>query len=108
ISQEATVGAQTSLDIVLEVEESDLDEVVVVGYGTQKKATITGAIASIQTKEIKQSPASNLAVSLAGKLPGLTVIQNAGEPGREGINLYLRGVRTLNGQSPLVLVDGVP
>ncbi|HWK57792.1 MAG TPA: TonB-dependent receptor [Parapedobacter sp.] len=108
ISQEAVLGTQTSLDIVLEVEESDLDEVVVVGYGTQKKETITGAISSIQTKEIKQSPASNLAVSLAGKLPGLTVIQSAGEPGREGVNLYLRGVRTLNGQSPLILVDGVP
>src|SRR5690606_3895200 len=108
IVQEAVVGTQTSLNIVLEGQESDVEEVVVVGYRTQKKETITGAISSIQTKEIKQSPASNLAVSLAGKLPGLTVIQSAGEPGREGVNLYLRGLRTLNGQSPLILVDGVP
>src|SRR5690606_15116629 len=108
LSMERLVTSSGDVDVTLNEDLSDIDEVVVVGYGTQKKETVTGAISSIQTKEIKQSPASNLAISLAGKLPGLTVTQSAGEPGREGVNLYLRGLRTLNGQSPLILVDGVP
>lgn len=108
LSMERLVTSSGDVDVTLAEDLSDIDEVVVVGYGTQKKETVTGAISSIQTKEIKQSPASNLAISLAGKLPGLTVTQSAGEPGREGVNLYLRGLRTLNGQSPLILVDGVP
>lgn len=108
LPQEINTKGETVFNIVLQEDTQSLEELVVIGYGTQKKETITGAIASIQTKEIKQSPTSNLAISLAGRLPGLTVMQNTGEPGREGIDLYLRGVRTLNGQSPLILVDGVP
>lgn len=87
---------------------SALGEVVVVGYGTQKKITVTGAISSINTKEIKQSPAANLAVTLAGRLPGLTAIQTSGEPGRDATLLFLRGQGTINGQNPIILVDGVP
>ncbi|WP_196939775.1 TonB-dependent receptor [Sphingobacterium pedocola] len=98
---------QTTSDIVLESVLEDIDEVVVVGYGVQKKETVTGSIASIQTKEIKQSPAANLAVTLAGRLPGLTSIQRSGEPGRESAELYLRGVSTINSQNPIILVDGV-
>lgn len=86
---------------------STLDNVIV-AYGVQKKMTVTGAISSIQTKEIKQSPAANLAVTLAGRLPGLTAIQTSGEPGRDATLLYLRGQGTINGQNPIILVDGVP
>src|SRR5690606_22890347 len=71
------------------------------------KATVTGAIASIETKEIRQSPAANLAVTLAGRLPGLTSIQTSGEPGRDAVSRFLRGVGTITGQNPLILVDGV-
>lgn len=106
-SQSVTIGGSTTLDIILQPEASDLDEVVVVAYGTQKKETVTGAIASIRTKEIKQSPAANLAVTLAGRLPGLTAIQRSGEPGRDYTALFLRGQGTLNGQNPIILVDGV-
>ncbi len=105
--QEVTVNGQTGVDVVLLEDQSDLGEVVVVAYGTQKKATITGAINSITTKEIKQSPAANLAVTLAGRLPGLTAIQRSGEPGRDATQLFLRGLGTLNGQNPIILVDGV-
>jgi len=107
--QEKGVAVQTnaSLQIFMEKVAKGLDEVVVVAYGTQKKATITGAIASIQTKEIKQSPAANLAVTLAGRLPGLTAIQQSGQPGNDGVALFLRGQGTLNGQNPIILVDGV-
>ena len=98
---------RNDITISLAEDVSNLDEVVVVAYGTQKKATVTGAIASIQTKEIKQSPAANLAVTLAGRLPGLTAIQRSGEPGADVTDLYIRGQGTTNAQSPIILVDGV-
>jgi TonB-linked SusC/RagA family outer membrane protein len=100
-------GAETVIDVSLSESQQDLDQVVVVAYGSQRKATITGAISSIQTKEVKQSPAANLAVSLAGRLPGLTSIQRSGEPGNDLTQLFIRGQGTINAQSPIVLVDGV-
>lgn len=102
-----TVGDEFRRDITLALENDELEEVVVVAYGTQKKETVTGAIASIKTKEIKQSPAANLAVSLAGRLPGLTSIQRSGQPGRDITQLFIRGQGTVNAQSPIVLVDGI-
>ena len=106
-TKRVSVGKQTEISITLELDVSDLSDVVVVGYGTQKKATVTGSISSIKTKEIKQSPAANLAVTLAGRLPGLTVVQRSGEPGRDLTNMFLRGLGTVNGQAPIILVDGV-
>lgn len=106
-SREVFLGGKTNISISLDLVDSQMDEVVVVAYGTQKKETITGAISSIHTKEIKQSPAANLAVSLAGRLPGLTAIQRSGQPGRDVTQLYIRGQGTVNTQSPIVLVDGV-
>lgn len=102
------VDHQTNMNVTLQAAVGSLNEVVVVGYGEQKKATVTGAISSIKTKEIKQSPAANLAVTLAGRLPGLIVQQTSGEPGRDVTNLYLRGIGTINGKAPLILVDGIP
>jgi TonB-linked SusC/RagA family outer membrane protein len=107
VSRELQINGNPKIDVVLKSDDKNLDEVVVVAYGTQKKVTVTGAVASISTKEIKQSPAANLAVTLAGRLPGLTAIQNSGEPGRDVTRLYLRGLGTLNGQNPIILVDGV-
>ena len=106
-SQEVSVGKQSNFNVVLSPDTKSLDEVVVVAYGTQKKATLTGSVAAISTKEIKQSPTSNLAVTLTGRLPGLSVLQRSGEPGRDNTLLYLRGRGTVNGQNPLVMVDGV-
>ncbi|SEJ16143.1 TonB-linked outer membrane protein, SusC/RagA family [Dyadobacter sp. SG02] len=107
ISQEIAIGNQTRIDVVLSADTRTLDEMVVVAYGTQKKATMTGAVATINTKEIKQSPAANLAVTLAGRLPGLFAQQTSGEPGRDATLLFMRGRGTLNGSSPIILVDGV-
>ena len=107
VSKSANISGQGSVDITLSVVDKDMDQVVMVAYGKQKKATVTGAIVSIQTKEIKQSPAANLAVTLAGRLPGLTAIQRSGEPGRDITQLFVRGQGTVNAQSPIVLVDGV-
>lgn len=101
------LDGRSVINVTLSSSSQGLNEVVVVAYGSQKKESITGAISSISTREIKQSPAANLAVSLAGRLPGLTSIQTSGQPGRDATSLYLRGVGTLNGQAPLILVDGV-
>ncbi len=105
--QEIAVNRRTNLQITLSALSTSMDDVVVIAYGKQKKATVTGAVASISTKEIKQSPAANLAVALTGRLPGLTAIQRSGEPGRDNTLLYIRGRATINGQSPLIMVDGV-
>lgn len=107
IPREEVVRERQIINVTLEEDVGQLDEVVVVGFATQKKETITGSIASIQTKEIKQSPAANLATSLAGRLPGLTSIQRSGEPGRDVTQLVLRGLGTINGQTPIILVDGI-
>ncbi len=106
--QQVKVGNKATVNVTLELVNNSLNEVVVVAYGTQKKATVTGAIATITTKQLKQSPAANLAASLAGRLPGLTAIQSSGEPGKDAVSLYLRGQGTINGQTPVILVDGVP
>lgn len=107
--QEKTIyaGNQTVINVNLSTNNQGLDEVIVVAYGTQKKESVTGAISSIQTKEIKQSPSANLAVTLAGRLPGLTALQRSGEPGRDLTQIFIRGQGTVNAQSPIILVDGV-
>jgi TonB-linked SusC/RagA family outer membrane protein len=107
-TQNVVIGKELNITVRLESAAQDLDQVVVVAYGTQKKATVTGAIATISTKELKQSPAANLSASLAGRLPGLTAVQSSGEPGKDAVSLYLRGQGTINGQTPVILVDGVP
>ena len=70
--------------------------------------TVTGAVASVQTAELTQNSAANLSTALAGRLPGLTALQTSGQPGVDDVAIYLRGVSTTNGQSPLILIDGVP
>ncbi len=94
--------------ITLIDKQQDLNEVVVVGFGEQKKLALTGAISSVGTKELTQSPVANLSNALAGRLPGLTTLQTSGEPGYDGSQLWIRGMATFTGnQSPLILVDGV-
>ncbi|MGN7785872.1 SusC/RagA family TonB-linked outer membrane protein [Niabella sp. 22666] len=105
--KQINIRSSLSIDVLLSPTLKDMDEVVVVGFGTQKRITVTGAVVSVQTKELKQSPAANLAVSLAGRLPGLTAVQKSGEPGRDVTQLFIRGQGTVNTQSPIVLVDGV-
>ncbi|HVW60507.1 MAG TPA: TonB-dependent receptor [Puia sp.] len=87
---------------------SSLEGVVVLGFGqTQKKIAQTGAVVSIGTKEIKQSPVSNIANALTGRLPGLVSIQRSGEPGADDPQLYIRGISTTNSTAPLITIDGV-
>jgi TonB-linked SusC/RagA family outer membrane protein len=102
------VNNRKVIDIVLKEDSEILEEVVVVGYGIQKKASVTAAISSVDTKSLKQSSSANLSAALAGRLPGLTAMQTSGQPGNDVVNLYLRGAGTLNDASPLILIDGVP
>lgn len=96
------------LSVVLQEEQTLVDEVVVVGYGTQKKATLSGSVTSVKGSEILKSPQMNVSNSLAGTMPGLVVIGKSGEPGKDGSTIYIRGQSSLNDNSPLVVVDGVP
>lgn len=106
-SKEIQVNGTNAITINLSSKESSLDEVVVVGYGTRKKATLTGSIVTVKGDAIAKSPASNVSNSLAGRLPGLTVITRTGEPGNDGSTLRIRGANTLGDNSPLVVVDGI-
>jgi len=106
--REIVVGDQTFLSVVLVAVSTSLDDVVVVGYGTQKKITNTGAQSSITGKSLVQSPAANISNSLVGRAPGLFATQGSGEPGNDQSTLRIRGVGTFNGSTdPLVLVDGI-
>jgi TonB-dependent starch-binding outer membrane protein SusC len=87
---------------------STLNDVVVVGYGTQKKTTLTGAVVAVNGDELRKSVAPNVSNSLVGRLPGLVVVTRTGEPGNDASLLRIRGVNTLGDNSPLVVVDGIP
>lgn len=106
--QAITIKNDTPLKIVLKENNQLLDEVVVVGYGSQKKLSVTSAVSSIKTDDLQQSPVASLSNALAGRLPGLVTIQNSGEPGADGSNIWIRGQATYNGSTaPMIMVDGV-
>lgn len=84
-----------------------LEEVVVIGYGIQKKETVVGAVASVSGKELVKVPVANVSNALAGRLPGVTFIQRGGEPGYDQSSINIRGMGTMNDSSPLIIVDGV-
>ncbi len=106
-SQQVTATAGQHLNIVLKEDHKALDEVVVIGYGTQKKVTLTGAVSDVGSKELLKSPVANLGNALQGKLPGLSAVQPSGMPGADEPVIRVRGVGSLNSAEPLVLVDGV-
>lgn len=108
VKQEIQLNNQTILNVVMRESNQVLDEVVVVGYGTQKKVTLTGAVSAISTKELVQSPVANISNSLAGRLTGVTTIQNSGEPASDAATIWVRGQGTYqNASSPLMIVDGI-
>lgn len=108
-TQTITVGTQRKFDIVMIAgEASQLESVVVVGYATQKKVTVTGAVAQVKGSELDKSPSINLSNSLAGRLPGITAVQRSGEPGYDGSSIRIRGVNSFGNSDALIVVDGVP
>ena len=106
-TQEEVVGNNTHFNVNLSISKNQLNEVVVVGYGTTRKATLTGAISSVKGSEVVKSPATNVSNDLVGRLPGLVAIQPSGEPGYDGSTLRIRGLNTLNNNNVLVVVDGI-
>jgi TonB-dependent SusC/RagA subfamily outer membrane receptor len=108
ITQEIPLKGQSNFIIKLLENASTLTEVVVVGYGTQKKTKISGSIATVSISELQDFPVSNFDQALAGKLAGVQVLQTSGEPGRE-LSIKVRGTKTLTaGAEPLYVIDGVP
>ena len=105
--QEIAVDNARLLTIKLVADIQKLDEVVVVGYGTQKKATVTGSIAAISGKKLATDPSTNVATALQGRLPGLVVNVRNGDPGSEAVQILIRGKSTLGSNNVLTIVDGV-
>ncbi len=106
-TKEIALNNQKDLRIVLEADISNIEEVVVVGYGTMKKVNLTGAISSISGDEIAKRQIGQTSMALQGIAPGVTVVQETGQPGYDGGSIRIRGIGTLNNSNPLVLVDGV-
>ena len=107
VTQEITYTGQTSLTIQLAEDTQKLEEVVVVGYGTQKKANMTGAVAQVDSKVLESRPVQNVSTALQGTMPGVTITAGEGRPGQDGGTIRVRGVGTLNNANPYILVDGI-
>ena len=101
---------RTPMNIVLKEDTQKLDEVVVVGFGTQKKVNLTGAVSAVTGDDISKRPVANAAILLQGQIPGLRVNQGLGQPGGEGTSFRIRGQGTFSsaGSDPLILINGVP
>jgi TonB-linked SusC/RagA family outer membrane protein len=107
ITQRMVVAGQSTINIQLSSDVTQLEEVVVVGYGVQRKETLTGAVTSTKGEEVKRSPATNLTNNLVGRLPGLVAVTRSGQPGDNAATLRIRGSNTLGNNNPLIVVDGI-
>lgn len=108
LTKDVTTGTGNKLNITLETDTKGMEEVVVVGYGKQKKINVTASISSVKREEIMQAPSASVQNVLAGRLTGFFSQQRGGQPGRDGAQFFVRGVSTFSGdQSPLILVDDI-
>jgi outer membrane receptor protein involved in Fe transport len=106
--QEISVKGRSTINVVLKEDNEILDEVVVVGYGTKQKKSLTASVETVSTKEMQSMPVGNASNAFAGRVPGLITVQNNGEIGADGTNIMIRGVGTTGNSNPLIVVDGVP
>ena len=104
---EEVVGNRTIIDVEISADASELDEIVVIGYGVQRRINVVGSVATLQGDEIRHIPAVSAAASISGRLPGVTVVQGSGEPGQLSPTLFVRGRSTTSGTGPLIIIDGV-
>lgn len=109
INKEEAINGRTNLNITLEESQQDIDEVVVVGYGTQKKNNLTGSVSQIQSEQLERRPNLSTSSALQGLAPGVTVTTQTGSPGGDGGQIRIRGISSFGGSdsSPLVIIDGV-
>lgn len=109
LDKSVNVKGRAVLDVILENDTESIEETVVIAYGTASKASVTGALTSVQTDELLKSPATSVTNMLAGNLPGVSAVQTSGQPGKDAATIYIRGSGSLDNSlaAPLVLVDGV-
>jgi TonB-linked SusC/RagA family outer membrane protein len=117
VTQEVPLEGKSVIDVALKAEVTSLDEVVVVGYGVQKRTNVVGAVASISGTSIQSVPSSSVTTAIAGRLPGVTLFQNNGEPGNLGAQILVRGRSTISRSNsdndrfrdtgPLIIIDGI-
>lgn len=107
-AQEVAIDGKSTFDITMETESIGIEEVVAVGYGSQKKATMTGSVEQVKAEALESRAITNVALALQGQTPGLVVTRSTPRPGNEGIKFQIRGATSVNGGAPLLIVDGVP
>ena len=107
LTQEIPYTGQSMLTVKLLEDTQKLEEVIVVGYGTQKKVNMTGAVSQVDSKVLESRPIQNLSSGIQGLMPGVTVTAGQGRPGQDGATIRVRGVGTLNTADPYILVDGI-
>ena len=108
VTKEITVGSNAQINVSLESDVAALDEVVVVGYGSAKKETLTGAVEQIKAEAFEDLAVGSPALALQGRTPGLVVTRASSRPGNEDVNFLVRGSSSVNGIDPLIVIDGVP
>jgi TonB-linked SusC/RagA family outer membrane protein len=108
-TQEVVVGTQTRINVTFEADVIGIEEIVAIGYGVQKKTTVTGAISTIQGKDIEEVPVADISQTLAGRLSGVSISPNSygGQPGYDDPIVHIRGIVTTGDNQPLVIIDGV-
>ena len=106
-SQTLSVAGRTDFDVTLRTDMQFLEEVVVVGYGTQKKVNLTGSVSMVNSEDMAARPISSLSSGLQGMLPGVTVVNSSGQPGQSNTTIRVRGIGTIGNSNPLILIDGV-
>ncbi len=107
VPQEMEVGNKTSIDITLISGDSKLSDVVIVGYGTQKKVSLTSAVSTLKGSELQRRPVSSVQQALQGQMSGLTILDRGGAPGNNNTVIRVRGITTLSSNAPLIIVDGI-
>lgn len=106
-TQELAINKKIILDVFMKPEAGILEEIVVVGYGTQPRLNVSNAISTVTAKEVARSPAANLGAGLAGRIPGVTINARGGEPGAEQVEVFIRGKSTTGDSAPLYVIDGI-
>lgn len=104
---EVNIGSKTVVNQMLHEDTQTIDEVVVVGYGVQKKETVTGSVSMVKGDELLKSPVANLSQAITGRMSGVVTYQRSGEPGYDGATIRIRGVNSFGDTAPLIVIDGV-
>lgn len=108
MEKQVAVGRGSTINVALQPSAKGLNEVVVLGYGTQKKENVIAAVSSVGAKELSQSPAANVSNMLTGRISGITSVQDQGAPGNDQSRIYIRGLATTGDIDPLYVIDGIP